>query len=446
MSGVEERSGDVDYAKMPAMGSRYYILLTAYLTSSLGNWVYRLALPLLVLHLTGSALSTGVLYAIEYVPFLLLSMPGGVFADRFDRRRLLLAGDLTAGVIAGGLGVLVALDIHTLWPIYLAAFLLACVEPVYHPAFQSFLPDIVPSERLGQANAWMQTGDNIMAMAGPAIAGGLVALFGFQTTVFVNAGSFLLSGAAILLIRSPRGTAPGRTAAHQKPLQLPSFFGDMKEAVRYIFRDNKVLMAGSLMFTGTNFAIWLIQANFIFYLSDYRDFSPDVIGTVLAAQGVGAIIGAAVAGRLIRRMPPGRILIATTALAGVATLLLVPVRGAFGIAVVWGLVFALGSINPVAWFTLRQRIVPNHLLGRVVATTRMLAFASIPVAALVAGAVESTFHDIYVLITIGALLRLLIAGLAYLSPLRTASSTGMAEPARDADDAAEASDSGPKPR
>ncbi|MFE6171907.1 MFS transporter [Streptomyces sp. NPDC056464] len=423
------------------MGSRYYILLTAYLASSLGNWVYRLALPLLVLHLTGSALSTGVLYAVEYVPFLLLSMPGGVFADRFDRRRLLIAGDMAAGVIAGCLAVLVVLDVHTLWPIYLAAFLLACVEPVYHPAFQSFLPDIVPSERLGQANAWMQTGDNIMAMAGPAIAGGLVAVFGFDVTVFVNAGSFLVSGAAILLIRAQRGTGPAKAAA---PPAKASFLGEMKEAVRYIFRDNKVLMAGSLMFTGTNFAIWLIQANFIYYLTDYRAFEPDVIGVVLAAQGVGAVIGAAVAGRLIRRRPPGRILIGTTALAGLITLLLVPVRDPVGIAVVWGLVYALGSINPVAWFTLRQQIVPNHLLGRVVATTRMLAFASIPVAAVVAGAVESSFHDIYVLITIGALLRLLIAGLAYLSPLRT-SSPGVDAPAPVAEEA-EAPDPGPASR
>ncbi|WP_228044593.1 MFS transporter [Streptomyces ferrugineus] len=401
------------------MGSRYYVLLTAYLTSSLGNWVYRLALPLLVLHLTGSALSTGVLYAIEYIPFLLLSMPGGVFADRFDRRRLLIAGDATAGVIAGCLGILVVLDVETLWPIYVAAFLLSCVEPVYHPAFQSFLPDIVPSERLGQANAWMQTGDNIMAMAGPAIAGGLVAVFGFEVTVFVNAGSFLVSGAAILLIRVQGGTEPAKAAA---PHAKASFLGEIREAVRYIFKDNKVLMAGSLMFTGTNFAIWLIQANFIYYLTDYRGFEPGVIGTVLAAQGVGAVLGAAVAGRLIRRWYPGRILIATTALAGLTTLLLVPVRDPVGIAIVWGLVYALGSINPVAWFTLRQRIVPNHLLGRVVATTRMLAFASIPVAAVAAGAVESSFHDIYVLITIGALLRLLIAGLAYLSPLRRSSS------------------------
>ncbi|MCF3963357.1 MFS transporter [Streptomyces fuscigenes] len=399
--------------RLPPLGGRYYVLLVGFLASSLGNWVYRLALPLLVLHLTGSALGTSALYAVEYVPFLLLSLPGGVFADRWDRRRLLITGDLTACLIALCLALLVTAGVHTLWPIYLVAFLLACVEPVYHPAFQGFLPGIVPESRLGQANGWMQSGDNIMSMLGPVVAGGLVGLFGFQTTVYVNAASFLLSAIAIMTIR---GGAPVARAVTRRAV---SFGGDIKEALGYIFRTNRLMMAGSLMFTGTNFAIWLIQANFVFYLTSYRKLSPDVVGAVLAAQGVGAVIGAAVAGRLLRRFAPGRILIGTTAVAGLVTLLLVPVRGAVGIAVVWGLMYVLGSINPVAWFTLRQQVVPDAMLGRVVATTRMLAFASIPVSAVVAGALESAFHDFYVVIAVGALLRLVIAGLAYRSPLRT---------------------------
>ncbi|MEV4724274.1 MFS transporter [Micromonospora humida] len=393
------------------MGGRYYLLLIASVTSSLGNWVYRLALPLLVLHLTGSALSTSLLYAIEYLPFLLLSLPGGVFADRWDRRRLLIAGDATAGVIALGLALLVVMDMQVIWPIYLVAFALSCVEPIYHPAFQSFLPQIVPANRLGQANGWLQSGENVTTMIGPVVAGGLIALTGFEVTILVNAVSFFVSALAILAIRGTDAvTRVARTAR-------ASLTNEIREALAYIFRKNKVLMAGSLMFTGTNFAIWLIQANFIFYLVSYRKLSPDVIGIVLAAQGVGAVLGAAVAGRLIRQVAPARVLIGTTALAGLVTLFLIPLHSPVAIAIVWGLLYALGSINPVAWFTLRQKIVPNELLGRVVATTRMLAFASIPVSAMVAGVIETTFHNFYLVIAIGALLRLLVAGLAYLSPL-----------------------------
>jgi MFS family permease len=395
------------------VGSRYYTLLTAYITSSLGNWLYRLALPLLVLELTGSALSTGAVYAVEYIPFLLLSLPGGVFADRFNRRKLLIFGDLTAAAIATGLALVVSTGSQALWPIYLAAFLLACVEPVYHPAFQSFLPEIVPESRLGPANSWMQSGDNIMSMMGPAAAGGLVVFFGYQTTIYINAATFVISAVAILMIGATAGS--GERPERKKA----TFTQDIRVALRYVFRKNRVLAAGSLMFTGTNFAIWLIQANFLFYLTTYRHLSPQVIGFVLAAQGIGAVLGAMVAGRLVQKFPPGRILITTTALAGLGTLLLLPMRSPLAIGAIWGLLYALGSINPVAWFTLRQKIVPRELLGRVVASTRMLAFASIPVAALLAGALESAFHNMYLIIAAGGLLRLAIAGLAYLSPLKT---------------------------
>lgn len=394
------------------MGSRYYTLLTAYITSSLGNWLYRLALPLLVLKLTGSALNTGAVYAIEYIPFLVLSLPGGVLADRFDRRRMLVLGDLAAAVIAVALAVVVSTGSHALWPIYLTAFLLACVEPVYHPAFQSFLPEIVLPDRLGPANSWMQSGDNIMSMLGPAAAGGLVMFLGYDATIYVNAATFAISACAILLIKS------GKTEARRVD-RTAGFVRDTRVALRYVFRRNRVLAAGSLMFTGTNFAIWLIQANFLFYLTTYRHMNPQVIGVVLAAQGVGAVLGAAAAGRLVQRFPPGRVLIATTTLAGLVTLLLIPTRSPLAIGIVWGLIFALGSINPVAWFTLRQKIVPRELLGRVVASTRMLAFASIPVSALLAGALESGFHNMYLLFAVGGVLRLAIAGCAYLSPLRT---------------------------
>lgn len=395
------------------MGSRYYTLLIAYLTSSLGNWLYRLALPLLVLNLTGSALSTGAVYAVEYIPFLLLSLPGGVFADRFDRRKLLVFGDLTAAVIATALAVVVSTGSTALWPIYLTAFLLACVEPVYHPAFQSFLPEVVPADRLGPANSWMHSGDNVMSMIGPAAAGGLVMFLGYQITIYVNAATFVVSAIAILLIR------PTAKKGERTPPPKATFVQDVRVALRYVFRRNPVLAAGSLMFTGTNFAIWLIQANFIFYLTTYRHMSPQVIGVVLAAQGVGAVLGAAVAGRLVQKYPPGRILITTTAVAGLGTLLLIPMRSPLAIGAIWGVLCALGSINPVAWFTLRQKIVPRELLGRVVASTRMLAFASIPVSALLAGALESAFHNMYLIIAIGGLLRLAIAGVAWLSPLRT---------------------------
>jgi MFS family permease len=436
------------------MGTRYYLLLTGYVVSSLGNWIYRLTLPLLVLHLTGSALNAATVYILEYLPFLLLSLPGGVYADRFDRRRLLIAGDLAAAAITVVIGVLVTTGVDRLWPLYAAALLLGCVEPIYHPAFQSLLPNLVRDDRIEDANAWMQSGDNIVSLAGPVAAGLAVSLLGYQAAVYIDAGTFVCSAIAIALIRGvgapaapPEPGAPPEpaaapeaavreaavqeaavqeaaavpaTATGPEPAGVPerrSMFADLREGTRYVFTENRVLLAGAVFFAGTNFAIWLVQANFVYYLAEYRHLSATAIGVILSAQGVGALLGAAISARLIRRFFPGRVILGYTALAGATTLLLVVLRNPVTIGLVWGLLFGLSAVNIVAWFTLRQRIVPRHLLGRVVATTRMLAFASIPVAALTAGLLENRLHNVYVIFAAAGLLRLVMAAVGLRTPL-----------------------------
>ena len=414
------------------MGRRYNLLLFAFLVSTLGNWIYRLTLPLLVLHLTGSALSTATIYAIEYIPFLLLSLPGGVFADRFDRRRLLVTGDLAAGAIAIVLAALVVADVSALPVLYLVAFLLACVEPIYHPAFYSWLPELVDPADAGRANARMQTGGNIVTMAGPVAAGAIVTLFSFEAAFVIDAATFVVSALTIMLIRgAPRTSdepvaSPIRTRGRMR--------ADIAEARRHVFVENRMLLAGSLLFTGTNLSIWLIQANLVYYLSEYRHFEPDVIGAILAAQSGGAVIGAAMASRMLARFAPGQMILGCTAAAGLVTLALVPLRDPVSIAAVLGLVYVFGAMNVVSWFTFRQGIVPVHLLGRVIAVTRLLAFASIPAAALIAGALEGWLHDMYVIIAIGGLLRLAVALAGARSPLRRAASHEAPQPGRPADE------------
>jgi MFS family permease len=390
----------------------YRLIIFAYIVSSLGNWVYQLTLPLLVLKLTGSALTTGAVYAVEYLPFLLFSLPGGVLADRIDRRSMLIGGDSVSGLLALLLAVIVTVWGHTVWPVFVVAFLLSSVDPIYHPAFQSFIPDVAPESKLAQANAWMQAGDNAMGLLGPVIAGVAISLFGYQTTIYLDAASFGISALAILCIRC----RPERIAA-ASARRISGAIGDIREAGQYIFRRNRILLAGALTFTGTNFAIWLVQANFIFYLTTYRHLSPSVIGVVYGAQGIGAVLGSSLAPRIIRRIPPGRTIILSTAAAGLATGGLIVFRQLAEITVIWGLLAVFGSINVVSFFTLRQQIVPRYILGRVVATTRMLAFVSIPIGAVVAGALQSSLKNIYLIIGIGAGLRLGMAILATRSPL-----------------------------
>ncbi|MFI6793412.1 MFS transporter [Nonomuraea sp. NPDC050383] len=418
------------------MGRSYWLLLGGFLTSSLGTWIYRLALPLLVYDLTGSPLGTGVVYVVEYVPYLLLGMVGGVLADRFDRRRLLVLGDVVSGVVTLVLATMVTLGVRRLWPLYLVALLLAAVDPLYQPAFRAVLPSLVPPERLPQANARVHIGEHAVNTAGPVAGGALVAAFGYQAAVYVDAGSFLLSALLIGFIGG-RAAAKGHRASRQgKEQGRWSMAADVREGLRFLRGDRAVLTTAVTSFAG-NFGVWLLLANLVYYLSSYHGFTPGEVGVVYAFQGAGAVVGALLGGRLIRLWPPGPIVTWSLVAGGAAMLLMAAARGPVLIGLAWTGQFAAAGAMVVATATVRQRLVPDHLLGRVLGTARMIAFASIPPAALAAGLFESAVRDAYAVMVFAGLSWLAIAAGVARSPLRrltagdlrTGTAAGSAPPA-----------------
>ena len=391
------------------MGRRYRLLLTAFLASSLGTWIYRLALPLLVYDLTGSALGTGLVYVMEYLPYLLLGMFGGVLADRFDRRRILVLGDATAGVITTALAVVVTLHVREVWLIYVVAFLLACVDPLYQPAFRAILPSLVTVDRLPQANARIHIGEHAVNMAGPVIGGALVVAFGYQAAVYADAGTFLLSAVLVASL----GRVDGAWAARGR-----SVAADIREGLRFLFRDDRAVLTTAVISLACNFGVWLLLANLIFYLSSYYGFQPGEIGLVYAFQGVGAVIGATLGSRLIRAYRPLPVIFWSIVAGGVSMLLMIPARGPVLIGLAWLGQFAGAGASIVAGATVRQWLVPDRLLGRVLGTARVIAFSSIPLASIATGAFESEVRNAYALMAFAGVSWLLIAAATTRSPLR----------------------------
>ncbi|MEV0144316.1 MULTISPECIES: MFS transporter [unclassified Nonomuraea] len=419
------------------MGRSYWLLLAGFLASSLGTWIYRLALPLLVYDLTGSPLGTGLVYVVEYVPYLLLGMVGGVLADRFDRRRLLVLGDVASGVVTLVLAVMVTLGVGRLWPLYLVALLLAAVDPLYQPAFRAVLPSLVPPERLPQANARVHIGEHAVNMAGPVAGGALVVAFGYQVAVYVDAGSFLVSALLIGFIGG-RAAATGHRASRQgQERERSSMAADVREGLRFLLRGDRAVLTTAVTSFACNFGVWLLLANLVYYLSSYHGFTPGEVGVVYAFQGAGAVVGALLGGRLIRRWPPGRIVTWSLVGGGAAMLLMAAARGPVLIGLAWTGQFAAAGAMIVATATVRQRLVPDHLLGRVLGTARMIAFASIPLAALAAGLFESAVRDAYAVMVFAGLSWLAIAAGVARSPLRrltagdlrTGTAAGSAPPA-----------------
>jgi len=390
------------------MGGRFWLLLAGFLASSLGTWIYRLALPLLVYDLTGSALGTGLVYVMEYVPYLLLGMVGGVLADRFPRRRVLVLGDLAAGLVTLVLAVTLMLQVRQLWVVYLLALVLASVDPLYQPAFRAIVPSLVPLDRLPQANARVHMGEHAVTMVGPVAGGALVVSFGYEVAIYTDAATFLVSALLVALIGRVPQAAPVRGA---------SVVADIREGLRFLRVDKAVLTSG-LIALACNFGVWLLLANLVFYLSSYHRFTPGEIGVVYAFQGAGAVVGAILGGRLIRRHPPWRVICWSITAAGLAMLLMIWARGPVLIGLAWMGQFAGAAAMVVAIATVRQWLVPDRLLGRVLGTLRMIAFASIPLASLATGVFETVVRDAYVLMAFAGVSWLVIAAGAALSPLR----------------------------
>lgn len=390
-------------------------LLLAFTVSTAGDWLYRLALPLLVLRMTGSAVGAALAYALEYLPYLFFSMVGGIAADRTDRRRLLIAADLAAAAIVTLLTVVVSRGTSQVWPVFLVAFLLSSVRPVYHPTFQSLIPSLVPAKNLTRTNARVQTIDSIFLVVGPVLGVGVIISLGTTTALWLDAASFAVSALTLACIRLTSASSSAAVATVQPRQQI---WSDIVEVIRYL-RADRVTLNGSLIMTGSAAGLMMVEANLIFYLVTLRQLPVSTVGVVLGTYGVGSVIGAQGAPLLCRRFPPG-ILVATALLcAGLFTGLLAINPGIVAMAALWACVGACVMAVIVIWFSLRQQIVPQRLLGRVVAVSRMLAYAATPLGALIGAWLFNTAGGAPTII-LSAAIQVVVAALAFGTVLRTA--------------------------
>ncbi|TDD26457.1 MFS transporter [Nonomuraea diastatica] len=267
---------------------------------------------------------------------------------------------------------------------------------------------LVPVERLPQANARFHIGEHAVNMAGPVIGGALVVGLGHQAAIYVDAGTFLLSALLIWPVRVARGALTKRGR---------SMLTDVREGLSFLLRGDKVVLTTALAIAACNFGVWLLLAGLVYYLSSYHGFTPGEIGVVYAFQGAGAVIGAWLGSRLLRRYPPGQVICWAVAAGGLSMLAMIVARGPVPIGLAWLGQFAAAGTSIVAVATVRQLLVPDHLLGRVLGTTRMIAFLSIPLASLATGVFESETRNAYALMVVAGVGWLAIAAVVAYTPL-----------------------------
>ena len=238
-----------------------------------------------------------------------------------------------------------------------------------------------------------------------------MATLGVGLSLAVDAVSFLLSALAIGLT--------ARVAATRARADQTSFVGDVRVGLSYL-RKESALLWGAMLAAGSTFGLVLVQSNMVFYLVEFQHLPTFAIGVVFAALGVGALIGALAAPRLARLLRPGLLIIVCMITSGVGTALLLVLRSVAGIAVSWTIVGTGTTVFTVTYYTLRHQLVPDELLGRIVALTRTMAWCSLPVAPVVGGAMLAAGGSFGAVVALSATLQVVTGLLALLTPLRTA--------------------------
>ncbi|WP_433796856.1 MFS transporter [Actinoplanes sp. CA-252034] len=384
---------------------------TAGATSHLGSAVGGVALPLTALVvLDATAFEMGLITAAGYLAYLLISLPAGVIVQRVPLRGMQVALDLLRCAAIVSVPVAWWLGVLTVAQLVVVALVVSFGNVLFDVANQTFLPEIVPPDQLQARNSLNSGTHAVTQLGGPSLGGLAVQLLGAVPTLLVDAVSYLIS--AILL-----RTLPERRV--ERAARRPPMVTLIKDGWRYVLRHPII---GPAMWdaTATNFVCGAMLALFPFYLVRELHASPLLVGVLLAADGLGTLIGAALTTRFTDRVGTARGLI-MAAVVGVAGAMIIPL----GTGVVGYVAFAVGNlvfagstvVLSVTTRTYRMLASPPELLSRVIATVKFVSWGAIPLGGLLAGVLAGPLGARTTLLLFGALT--VLSPIIYLStPIR----------------------------
>ncbi|HVQ92321.1 MAG TPA: MFS transporter [Mycobacteriales bacterium] len=378
--GAAPPDGDgVAPADGEAVEDRAWRLRAAFAVSSTGDWIYRLAVPLLVLQTTGSAVSTAFAYTLEFIPYILVGLVAGVLTDRADRRRVMVRCDLLSALIAVEIAVVASFARPSLLLLYLSVFALACVRPFYFPAFQGLLVDKYRGPRLVRLNSWTQAVDSLLTLLGPVAGAAVVVAVGATAASLANAVTFIASALLVASIsyRRPATTTPAARG-------LRGIGADFVAGIRIVL-SSRFVVIGAAVITIGNLAIFVIEGNLFYLAVNVEELPRIAVGIVFAGQGAGSVIGAMLAPRLIERVGTRAALWVGVAISAFAMCLPVLWPHWPMVLVAWTIQGVSTSFVVVAYFTARQQLIPADAIGRAASVTRAVAYTALPVGALLGG-------------------------------------------------------------
>ncbi|MBA3553247.1 MAG: MFS transporter [Gemmatimonadales bacterium] len=359
-----------------ALRSRNYrVFLSGQLVSLIGTWMQTVAQSWLVYRLTGSAVLLGTVGFASQIPIFLLSPLGGMVADRWERRRVLLVTQSCMMVLALALAMLTLTGRIEVWHVLAFAALLGTANGFDIPARQSFIVELVERRDLLNAIALNSSMFNGARVVGPAVAGIIVATVGEGWCFFANAVSYVAVLASLLALRLPR-------ESRERPPASP--LAEIAEGWRFVANTAPIrailLLLGVVSLTGMPYAVLMpVMAE------DVLHAGARGLGILMGAAGTGALIGALALARRNSLRGLGRI-VALAALSFGVFLILFSLSRQFWLSVALLLPMGLSMLFQMASSnTLVQSMVPDRLRGRVMSVYSMTFMGMAPIGALLAG-------------------------------------------------------------
>jgi len=339
------------------------LLVFGYAVSRFGTMFTQVALAVQVYDLTGSTLAVGLLGASEFVPIVVLALVGGALADAFDRRKLIWGAELTASAVSLALLVNALLPAPHLWVLYVAAVIFAGASALLRPPLDALMPRLVERDELKAASAIYGSLANLATIAGPALAGVLIAATDVSFAYGLDVVSFVASLTAFALLRTPPPPPDAESPS------LRSILDGLRYAISRQELLGSYLVDINAMFFGMPFALFPALAD--------RYGGTQVVGLLWAAPGVGALLSMSTSGWAARVHHNGRAIVLAAAAWGVAIALFGLAQTLWLALLLLALAGAADGISGIFRGALWNETIPDHMRGRL-AGVEMISWSSGP--------------------------------------------------------------------
>ncbi|WP_228717868.1 MFS transporter [Kitasatospora acidiphila] len=384
---MTELATDVGEAE-PELGSpslwrqRDFMLLWGGQTvSEMGSAVTQVALPLVaVVALKASTFQVGLLTAATTAAFALIALPAGALVDRGSKRSIMIVCDLLRLLLIGSLPLAAALGALTMTQLYLVALAAGVCTVFFDVSYQSYLPSLVRTEQLMDANGKLGTTGAFSQLGGPSLGSGLVAAFGAAGAMTADAISYALSVASVFGIRKREEPPRARRADETLRSQIAE---GLRFVVHHKILRRIVACTGiSNLFSGMNTALAMV------FLIRVLHVRPAFTGLIMAGGAIGGIAGGMLAGRLAKRFGSARIIwMSALSFSAPQAIVAAAWRG-WGVLLVplgWSITYFAVMVYNIAQVSYRQSVTPPELMGRMNAAVRWVVWGTMPIGGILGG-------------------------------------------------------------